>query len=165
MKKINSRGLSLIEILVVLVIFSVLGIIISRSVILTLQGSKKSESLIQVRDNLNYSLGVIERQVRNANSVDCTSGNPTNLNYVDQYGNSSFFSCQGVGSADSYIASASGRLTSSDVTITSCSFTCVAATQTELPHVDINFAAQSSTLTGSQASNVTTSTRIYLRNY
>lgn len=160
-----SRGLSLVEILVVVSIFAVLGVLVTRSVILTLQGSKKSESLVSVRENLDYAMNIIERQVRNANSVDCVNSTATNLAYMDSEGDVSNFSCIGLGNIDSYIASRSARLTSDNVYISGCTFSCKAGTSTDQPYVDVNLKAQSSTITGAQGSAVTTATRIYLRNY
>src|SRR5512137_3061278 len=93
----NQKGLSLIEILVVITIFAILGIVIARSIILSLQGSQKSTGLVAVRENLDFATSIIERQLRNANSVTsaCPVGgiqvNP--LVYVDQNGNSSSFAC------------------------------------------------------------------------
>jgi prepilin-type N-terminal cleavage/methylation domain-containing protein len=49
-----NKGLSLIEILVVVAIFAILGIIVSSALVLTIQGTKKSESLVRVRENINY---------------------------------------------------------------------------------------------------------------
>lgn len=154
-----SKGISLIEILVVVTIFAFLGIIISSSIILTLQGSKKSESVVTVRENLDYSMSIIERQIRNADSItDCS----TNIiNYVDQFGKTSSFSI-----ADFAVASGSAILTSDAVKITSnSSFNCYLATPNTQPYIDIILTAQSATLTGAQASSVTTTTRIYLRTY
>jgi Tfp pilus assembly protein PilE len=154
-----SSGISLIEILVVVTIFAFLGVIISSSIILTLQGSKKSESVVTVRENLDYSMSIIERQIRNANSItDCS----TNLiNYVDQFGKASSFSLTNFA-----VASGSANLTSSAVKITNnSSFSCYLAAPNAQPYIDIVLTAQSATLTGAQASEVTTNTRIYLRTY
>lgn len=153
-------GISLIEILVVVTIFAILGILVTRSVILTLQGSQKSVGLVSVRENLDYSMSIIERQIRNADAVDCVNSTGTNLIYTDQYGRSSTFSCNG-----STVASGSGILTNDAVRVTGCTFTCVAATSTNQPYVDISLTGQSATLTGAQNSSVTTNTRIYLRDY
>lgn len=155
-----SSGISLIEILVVVTIFAVLGILVTRSVILTLQGSQKSTSLVTVRENLDHSMSIIERQIRNANAVDCVNSTGTNLIYTDQYGKQSSFSCNG-----SSIASGSATLTS-DTVSAQCSFSCVVpADSTTQPYVDVSLTGQSATLTGVQNSTVTTNTRIYLRDY
>lgn len=146
-------GMSLIEILIVVTIFAILGIITTRAIFLTLQGSKKSESTVKVRENLNYSLGVIERQLRNANSVVDCSANV--INYTDQNGNPASFSCVNTGSANSYIASGSARLTGDSVNIISCEFNCPPTVSTNPPEVTISLEAQ----------GVSLSTQIFLRSY
>ena len=158
--KINS-GVSLLEILVVVSIFAVLGILITRSIILTLSGSKKSESIIKVRENLNYSLGVMERQLRNANSVEtCES---TLINYSDQNGNASTFSCNDMDTIG-YVASGSSRLTNTGVDVIACTFDCNNNSgRTSL--VEINLEAKDASASGEQNTDVTASTKVFLRNY
>lgn len=161
--KIES-GLSLIEILVVITIFAVLGIVISSSVILTIQGTKKTEALIRARENVNYSLSVIDRNLKNANSVtDCTD--PLSITYVDQYGKTSTFSCVGIGGDDAYIASGSSRLTAITTKIISCSFTCAQpADLSKPPIVSVSVSAKDSLFSGSQSASISAQTEIYLRN-
>ncbi len=160
------KGMSLLEILVVVTIFAVLGIITTRAVLLTIQGSKKSESLVKVRENLDYSIGVIERQLRNANSVvECPLADPTVVNYIDQNSNSGSFSCINIGAVDSYVASGSARLTSDAVSITACSFFCTPGTSANPPVINVTLEAKDAVATGIQNSTVSTSTQIYLRSY
>ena len=161
-----SSGISLIEILIVVTIFSVLGIFVTQSITLTLQGSKKSEAMIAVRENLDYSIGIIERQIRNANSVtDCPFSNQPHITYVDQYGTTTNFSWNSTsfsiasGSATTLLASHEA------VKVTNAAFTCVAGTSIDQPYVNVSLTAQSATSTGAQSSPETVNTRIYLRNY
>lgn len=164
--KIPNSGLSLLEILVVVTIFAILGIITTRAVFLTLQGSKKSESTVRVRENLDYSVGVIERNLRNAGSVvTCPNVDTKTISYLDQDGNAGSFSCVNTGGADSYVASGSARLTSDAVKITSCAITCSAGTSTNPPLVTISLEAQDATAVGVQNTKVSTTTQVYLRNY
>ena len=160
------------EILIVITIFAVLGMIVTRSVILTLQGSQKSESMVSARENLDYSLGVIERQIRNANSIpnsSCTGVGSTSISYIDQNGSSSYFSCVNTGSVGSYIASESAsvltKLTNSNIKINSCSFTCIPSIGSNPPQVDIDITVQNTDASGVLGSAVSASTQIYLRNY
>jgi prepilin-type N-terminal cleavage/methylation domain-containing protein len=167
MKKIlRQSGMSLLEILVVVSIFAILGIITTRSVLLTLQGSKKSESIVRVRENLDYSMGIIERQIRNANSLTaCPNPDPSSISYVDQTGATSTFSCVGTGTPNSYIASGSAILTSNEIEIVGCQFTCSPSTDANPPVVFISLEAKDVSATGVQNTSVSTSTQIYLRNY
>lgn len=162
----TEKGMSLMEILVVITIFAVLGILITQSVVLTLQGSKKSESIIRARENLDYSLSIIERQIRSASSVSPCTGLPvTIIYYLDQNGLASSFSCVNTGGSNSFIASGSARLTSNAVKVTSCSFICTPGTMANPPLITLDVALKEAVASGIQGANVSASTQIYLRNY
>lgn len=153
--------MSLIEILVVVTIFAILGIIVTRAVILTIGGSKKSESLVKVRENLNYAVGVIERQLRNADVITtCPNPDPSRVDYQDSFGQSASFSC-----SSGAIASGSAQLTSSEVTITNCSFVCQPGTQNGPQLVTVTLTAKDKNISGTQNSTVDITSQIYLRNY
>lgn len=158
---VNS-GFSLIEILVVVTVFAVLGILSTQAILLTLRGTNKSSSLLKVRENLDYSLSIMERQLRNAQDVsNCTSG--TSLTYTDVNGNSGSFSC--VTGATGYIASGSAHLTSDEVAITACSITCTLGTGGVPDLVNISIAAKDAKSVGIEAAQATANTQIYLRTY
>ena len=169
MRKNNKSGFSLIEIMVVVTIFAILGIIVTSSVILTLAGTKKSESLIRVRDNLNYSLSVMERNIRNANSIPVcpfpASDNDKVIRYLDQNGRPATFSCVNTGSSGSYIASGSAQLTSDTIKITNCTFACTPSDANTPPLVLIDLTVKDASSSGVQNAEVTAQTQIYLRNY
>lgn len=163
---ILNSGLSLLEILIVITIFSVLGILITQSVVLTLRGSRKSESIIRIRENLDYSLNVIERQIRNASSVvPCPNADTSRIDYYDQNGKASWFSCVNTGSTGSYIASGSAQLTGAAVKIIGCSFRCTTNTMSNPDLVEVDLTVRDGSTTGAQGANVSASTQIYLRNY
>jgi prepilin-type N-terminal cleavage/methylation domain-containing protein len=162
----SGRGISLIEVLVVVALFAVLGVVISRSIILTLQGSQKSEFLVRARENIDYSLAVIERQIRNADSItECPNTDTNIINYTDQSGRLSSFSCVGVGSADSYVASGSARLTSNTVSVSTCSFTCTPGAGAKPPVVAVDLEVKNTNASGVQGAVVSATTQIYLRSY
>lgn len=158
----NQKGVSLLEILVVMTIFSVLAILATRGVLLTLRGSRKSDSLGRVRENVDYALSIMERQLRNAEDLACTTS--TLITYETKGGASATFSCESVGSGG-YIASSSARLTSQEVEISSCSFTCDAGNSGVPPSVSIAVTGEDANLEGPEQAQVTTSTTIYLRTY
>ena len=153
-------GFSLIEILVVVAIFAVLGVLSTRSIFLTVRSSKKSDSLVRVRESVNYSLAILERQIRNAQSVDCAGSSSTNLVYTALEGEATFFSCAGT-----YIASGSARLTSTDVTITNCSFTCNQTDSNTPPSVKLVISAEDAISTSVEKGQVSVQTEIVARNY
>lgn len=165
MKKKNA-GISLIEILIVISIFAVLGILSTRVVLLSLTGAKKGDVQIKVRENLDYAVSIMERQLRNAGSISpCPNTDPLIINYSDSNNISTSFSCLNMASLG-YIASGSARLTSQDVKITSCLFTCTAGTQSTPPKVTIDIQAVDAGTQGSkEGASVTVSTEINLRTY
>src|SRR3972149_10310777 len=110
MRKQNLQGFSMIEILVVILVFATLAALSTESLLLSLRGSKRSESTIRVRENLNYALSIIERQLHNAESVICP--NSTTISYTDANFLQSDFTCN---TGSGFIASASAQLTANTV--------------------------------------------------
>jgi Tfp pilus assembly protein FimT len=163
--KRNIYGISLLEILVVITVFSILAVLATRAVFLTLRGSRKSESTIKVRENIDYSLAVIERNIRNAESIEeCPNTDTSIISYLDDNGISTSFSC--ASDADGgYIASASGRLTSSEVDVTTCSFVCEDSDTGAPPVITISIEAQETGVGTLESGKVTVSTKIFLRTY
>lgn len=166
MKKNNfKKGISLLEILVVITVFSILGILATRALLLTLRGTKKSDSLIKVRSNLDYAMAIIERQLRNASLVNpCPNTDPLVLNYFDTDGVETSFSCQNI-TTSGYIASGSARLTSDEIKITACSFSCEEPSAGLPPAVSISFAGEDVLNVGVEGAKVTLNSRIQLRTY
>ncbi len=163
MKSKNNTGLSLIEILIVISIFAAIGLLSTRSIFLTLRGARKSESQVKVRENLNFALAIVERQIRNAEKLTCTAST-TLLTYTAIEGVQSTFLCFTSGS-DIYLASGSGRLTSSEVTLTTCSITCTQATINKPPTVKISLVGEDNTTSSVEKGSVTVETEISPRNY
>lgn len=162
-KKHNTKAFSLIEILIVITIFAVIGLLSTRSIFLTIRGAKKSDSLVRVRENVNYSLSVIERQLRNSESVTCPNASTNTLNYISLEGTATTFSCVTSGT-DKYIASGSGRLTSADILVTSCSFVCT-TTINSPPSVKVTIEAEDTESTNVEKGSVSIQTEIVVRNY
>jgi len=159
------RGISFIEILITVAIFAVLGILIGRIVVITLRGSNKSEALVKVRENLDYAVAVMERQIRNAEMVTpCPNENVLRLDYRDIKGTASYFACV-TAANDSYVASGSSRLTSNDIFVTSCSILCQPAQDNKQPSVTINLEARDSRSQSIETAKTSATTQIFLRTY
>jgi hypothetical protein len=164
---LNKKGVSLFETLIVIVLFAALGILSTRIIMLSLRGTSKSTAVLRVRENLNYALSVIERNVRNADSlVDCDGSRV--VNYVDSNEVSTSFSCEG-NSSNGYVASGSGllksRLTNTDIIVTSCSISCSDSSSLETPWVEISLKGKDAAKTGIESASAEISTMIYLRQY
>lgn len=160
------RGYSIVELLVVVAVFSIIALIATQAVVLVLRGSRKSESLISVRENVDYAFSVMERSIRNAQAlnVNCNSDSTT-LDYIDGNGGNRNFSC--LGGASGYIASDSARLTSDNVNV-DCTQTPIFACffpASGSEYVDISVTASDASAQGAEGAKFTTSTRILLRTY
>ena len=161
----NLKGMSLVEILIVISVFAVLGILTTRAIVTTLKGARKSESQIQVKENINYAFSVMERNLRSSESIlPCPNPDTTTISYTSLEGEISTFSCI-LTSDTGYIASGSARLTSTDIVVTSCSISCVQEESNYPPIVSIAVTATDINSTGSEAGKVTIETEIVGRNY
>lgn len=170
-KKKKNSGFSLIEILIVIAIFAILSVVATQSVFLTLRGSRKSESTVDVKENLDRALSIIERHFYAAKKLDCVSSTSTEIVYSDLYGTipNPTFSCleTAPGGDPGYIASGSSniRLTPELIDVTSCQFTCIPKSPDLPGSVEISVTAHSSEFLGVEDANVTTSKKVILRNY
>lgn len=169
----NNKAFSLIEMLVAISIFAVIGVLVTTSMALTLRSSKKSDSLVRVRESLNYSLASLERQIRNSERITSTCAITgtvsSSITYVSLEGISTQFDCISPG-VSGYIASGSGalakRLTPDDISVTACSFTCTKAVNSPAI-IKVNVTAKDKNTTGTETEkgSVSTTMEIITRNY
>jgi len=160
-------GFSLIEMLVVMSVFSILAIVATQTLTLSIRGSRKSDSISETRENVQYALNVMDRLLKNARRLSCTTYNiPTaRVDYIDEYDKLVYFSCEGA--PDSYIASnsAASRLTSPNVVISNCSQVFICHKGVGVPDsVDVSINATTKN-SGIDGASVPLSTKILLRNY
>ena len=87
------RGYSVIEILVVVGVFAILGVIATQSVNLSLKSSKKSESITLVKQELDYVANSIERNLQVANSIYCPSSATPSVGFRDIRGKRGDYAC------------------------------------------------------------------------
>jgi prepilin-type N-terminal cleavage/methylation domain-containing protein len=156
------RGFTIIEILVVIGIFTLISIITAGGILTTLRGAKRSESDAKVKENLSFALGTIERHLRNADTVTCVNGQ--RINYIDQRKTQASFFLQTNGS-DIYIASGSAdtRLTSPDVSIVAFNVTCIASAGNTAPIVDVSITARDSASQGAESAQIQSSIKVNVR--
>lgn len=157
----TGSGFSLVETLVVITLFAIIGILSTRAIVISVQGSKKGSTSVTVRENLNYSLAVIERLLRNANDIETCSG--TQISYHDEGGVLTDFSCVALGN-NGYIASASARLTSTEVAVLDCSFVCDLLSVPPSVTIDVT-ARDKNTTSPKEGAQMTVSSTILLRTY
>lgn len=161
----KQSGYSLLEVLVVLVIFSLLAIISSTAILLAIRGARKSDASARVRENVDFTVATMERQIRNASSI--TSCSTNSIVFDDSTFNPASFSCVNIGQADGYVASGSAntRMTASEITITGCQFSCSDAQGTNPPAVNIDITAKDKNTTGAESASFSISTQVVLRTY
>jgi prepilin-type N-terminal cleavage/methylation domain-containing protein len=165
----SSAGFSLMEMLVVVFVFSILGVVATQILALSLRGSGKSESIGETRANIEYAVSNMERLLRNATEIDSSCGVAgTNiLMYTDENGEPGEFECDTGGN---YIASGSASIPiTSDAVEIDCNgsvFICPAPATNVPQTVLIEVTGQDAQLgTGVEGSSVTVKTQVQLRNY
>ncbi len=157
-------GYTLIEILVVLGIFALLATLSTQAVFLTIRSSRKSEAAIKVRENLNYSIMVMEREIRNAKTVIGCTADSRRVNYTNLSNVTSYFACE-TSSGNTTVASGSSsmRLTGTEVNLTSCSFTCSNDGSGNLQSVSINLVGSHTTIGGTEGVSIPMTTQVFIR--
>ena len=163
------KGFSVIEILIVIALFSVLSVLVAQSITQSFRGTRKVDAAGDVRDNLNLASDIVERHIRNAKSITstCDSASHGSIAYTDQLGNNGSFSCLNMTGSDPQLASGSAnlRITSVDVSITSCSFRCTTTSTVTPPIIDFVIAGRARGVANTDESFTTVSRRIVLRVY
>jgi prepilin-type N-terminal cleavage/methylation domain-containing protein len=162
----SGAGWSLIELLVVVAVFAIVALLTTQALVHSLRGSRKSEFIGRVRENLDFSLAVIERHLHSAQSIGCP--NSETINYDDSEGVAASFTCvdiDGSGGDIGYIASSSARLTVDDVDVISCSFVCDPGEVGVPPSVTMSITAEDANALGAEGAQVTMDTKILLRIY
>lgn len=164
------KGFTLVEVMVVLSAFSLLAVLVTYILLYSLRGTTKSEQTYNIRNQLDYTTEIIARQLRNAKDVNCTG---TGVNYTDDLGGNAFFSCDTNTDVEK-VASGSGtidspddtyEISSSDVDLTLCTFTCTTPSSPEIfKEVLFKISGKSKVVQGAEASESTVETRIQLRN-
>jgi len=175
-RKVGLKGFTLIEMLVVIAVFSVLAILATQSLFLTLRSSARSESVRKARENLDYAVSSMERNVRNASALDvaagCTSGD--RVDFTDVWGYSASYYCKDVDgdSLDDTIASFSAftsqevYLTNdTDLNIESCSITCTDPGSGAPVSVNVNITATAGVAGSIEGASVNIQDKIFLRTY
>jgi hypothetical protein len=163
-RKRNNSGISLIEIMIVIVVFTILGVLTTNAVFLTLRGTQKSQSIQKVREKMNYVVSIIQRQLRGAQKItECPNSDPLRLDFTNEEGSESYFSC--LEGETGYIASGSARLTSDDISITSCSFTCEEGDSGGPDVISVNIIAEDAEESGIIKGKATFDSKIILRNF
>jgi len=166
-------GFTMIEILVVIGILGVIATIGTSMFFTTFRSSTKTKILSTVKQNGDYALSVMERIVRDSQEVIANTETPSKTCEVDMKkikvkrldGSEIEFSCEEA--ANSFIASNSAALTSSEVKLDSCYFDCITEGDFYPQNVVIRFTLSQATATtrSEEQAKVDFRTTITLRNF
>lgn len=159
------RGFTLIEILIVVGVFSILALTASMTFFNLLKSSTKSRTVTMVKQNGDYAMGVMTRMIRNARKVtSACPGNAEEITIMNPDGESTTFSCGG-GSISSASAT-SANLISNDVEVDSgtCNFNCQEGRMFEPDAVTIEFTLSRTGSRPEGETSVNFETMVSLRN-
>jgi len=161
----TKKGFSIIEILVVVGIFAMIAVIATQAVVSSLTSARKAEASILVKENLDYTVSVMERKLRNAQSIESCSS--SRIDYIDSEGEDARFRCINVGGSNGRVENEDDRLTSDEVIVTECEFACTAGTADVPSLVNISLEAEKKDtgIANEDKSPVSISTQVYLRVY
>lgn len=168
-KTLNSRGFTLIEMLVVVAIVGIVATISTQIVLSLIRSNNKTNVQNEVRQNGSYTIDLMERDIRAA--TEASSNTSKDLTLANPDGSSSVYTCalKQAGS-NGFINRNSNPLLNTDlstgVAVSACSFTIAPNSNPQL--ITVNFtltqAANSATrsdLTVSQTFETSVSLRTY----
>ncbi len=152
----NTKGFTLIEMLIALAVFSMLGVMATVILVGALQGAKKAAAVALVKNEGSRVVNTMTQMLKYSTSVTACATNSITFQSRADGSNPTIFSC----TSDS-IASNSANLTSGNVEMTSCNISCDA----QLKQVNINFTLRMKNATfATEKANTTFETQIGLRN-
>jgi prepilin-type N-terminal cleavage/methylation domain-containing protein len=168
----TQKGFTLIELLMGIGIFTIIATATLTVLFVTLRVSKKTDSLVQLRQSGNFTLSQVSRSIRFAKSLDYPTSCVAAVNSqsiiitsLEDNGQTTF-SCTG-GSNPSVASNSANLIDTSKYVVSDCSFKCTQSSLNEPPTIDFSF-----TLNTSNANSLMESggslgfqTSVTLRNY
>lgn len=154
-------GFSIIELLIVISVFSILAIVSTQIVIISLRNSGKGKAVVNVRENTSFVLSLMERRLRSAKGIDCTSTNIL-LKYIDENGIQSSYAC--IGGINGHLEENGVAITNTSEIIIDCTsappfvFSC-----TTNPFVEVSLSVRDAVGTGVESVQTQVSSKIFIR--
>lgn len=124
MSQTKNLGFTLIELLVVTVIFISISAMAVSFLFSTLSGGGKAEAIKEVRQNGSYALSIMEKLIVSSRRVECNPNPGTSMSITAIDNSVATISCIDDATNGKRIASGSGFLTTSNVSVSDCTFTC-----------------------------------------
>jgi prepilin-type N-terminal cleavage/methylation domain-containing protein len=165
----KNTGYTLIELMVAVTLFVILGTLVSGVILYSTRNATKSESMTKVRGRMDFAVQVLTRQLREAKGLTCTAyGTPISMiTYTPQIGPDTTFSVNILGDGTFELASGSAKLIADDVRIVDSNliFTCTDETLDSPATVRIKFTAKTApTVVGIQSDDISVDTLVKLNN-
>lgn len=174
MKIKQSKGFTLIEILVVIGVLAIIVIIGSTSFFNMFKGSTKVKATNLVKQEGNYALDIMTKMVRNAREILVNTDSPpricvlgmNKLKIKNPDGGETEFECDGSAiSSTSAVTADQVPITSDQITVDSCSFDCVEGGYFDPDVVTIDFTLSSGSFLPPEEQAITNfRTTVVLRN-
>ena len=168
------KGYTLIEIMIVTSIFAVLALLVSGIILQSVRNTQKSESLSNVRSELDNVVLVMERHLRNSDNM-VGIATSRGIQYTDTRGVEARFICidkEGLGvttvasqSTYPHFNDTSFNLTSDKVNVTNCNFNVIEGTYDIPDKVELVIEAEAANITGVESGKIKVETILNLRNY
>jgi prepilin-type N-terminal cleavage/methylation domain-containing protein len=166
------KGFTLIELLMGIGIFTIIATATLTVLFVTLRVSKKTDSLVQLRQSGNFTLSQVSRSIRFAKSLDSPASCVTTLNSQSvtitslQDNSQTTFACTS-GAIPSIASNSSNLIDTSKYIVSECSFKCTQPSLNVPPTIDFSFTLNTLNTSGLMESggNILFQTSVTLRNY
>jgi prepilin-type N-terminal cleavage/methylation domain-containing protein len=155
--KKKEKGFTLVELLAVILVFSVVSAIAAAILVSSLRTATKTNVINLVKQNGDFAVSQLAKSIRDARSLrfpfPCVQVVPTpfpipisSLTITDTYGNQIVYSCNGpLDNPPNTIASQGASFTpdslldTTAVSLSSCTFTCAKQSASDYPVIGIQF--------------------------
>ena len=160
----STKGFTLIEILIALAVFSMLGVMTTVILVGALQGAKKAAAVALVKNEGSRVINTMTQMLKYSPSVTACALNSITFQPRTDASDPAVFAC--LGADPYYIASNSASLINNNkVEMTSCTISCNNADPALINTVNINFTLQMKNATfATENADTTFKTQIGLRN-
>ncbi len=134
------KSFTLIELVVVIGLFAMLGTMTTLMLAAALRGAKKAAAVGLVKNEGAYAINVMTQMLKFSSGISVCGANSVTF-VPGAGGGSATMSCVTAGT-DKYIASGSARLTSNQVTVNNCSITCDTGEPLTTKKINVSFDLQ-----------------------